>query len=56
VSAFKIATENTVLSIPECRVGHFSDASNSFVLSRLEGHLGVYLALTGDQNKAEGVL
>lgn len=54
--AFKIATENTIVSAPECKIGHFCDASNSFSLSQLEGYLGTYLALTGDQIKAEDVL
>lgn len=54
--SFKISTENTILSTPECGIGHFCDASNSFSLSRLEGYVGTYLALTGDQIKAEDVL
>jgi enoyl-CoA hydratase/carnithine racemase len=56
VSAFKIATENTVLSLPEVGIGHFCDGSNTFTCSRLDGNIGAYLALTGHKIRAEEVL
>lgn len=46
-STFKVVTEKTVLSAPEAGFGFHTDASLSYVLSRLPGHLGEYLALTG---------
>ena len=53
LAKFGIATENTRISISEAGVGHFCDAGLSYVLSRLEGHLGVYLAMTGHVIQAE---
>ncbi|CAO3656453.1 unnamed protein product [Mucor hiemalis] len=55
-STFKIATENTVVTLPEGRIGHYCDATNSYFMSRLDGYLGVYLALTGHSLKAEDVV
>lgn len=46
-STFKVVTEKTVLSAPEAGFGFHTDASLSYVLSHLPGHLGEYLALTG---------
>jgi len=46
-STFKAVTEKTVLSAPEAGFGFHTDASLSYILSHLPGHLGEYLALTG---------
>ncbi|KAI8393877.1 ClpP/crotonase-like domain-containing protein [Radiomyces spectabilis] len=54
--AFRVATENTVFAMPETAIGYFPDVGSSFFLSRLDGHLGTYLALTGESIKAEDVL
>ncbi|KAI9253331.1 ClpP/crotonase-like domain-containing protein [Helicostylum pulchrum] len=56
LSHFSIATENTRLSFPETRFGHFCDAGASFFLSRLNGNIGKYLALTSKPLSAEDVL
>ncbi|KAL2940017.1 3-hydroxyisobutyryl-CoA hydrolase-like protein 2 mitochondrial [Bienertia sinuspersici] len=46
---FRLATDRTVFSHPETQLGFHPDAGASFFLSRLPGHLGEYLALTGDK-------
>ncbi|CUS09733.1 unnamed protein product [Tuber aestivum] len=44
---FRIATENTLLAMPETKIGFFPDVGGSFFLPRLDGEIGTYLALTG---------
>ncbi|XP_050874502.1 3-hydroxyisobutyryl-CoA hydrolase-like protein 1, mitochondrial isoform X2 [Lathyrus oleraceus] len=46
---FRVATDKTVFAIPEVLIGFHPDAAASFYLSRLPGHLGEYLALTGEK-------
>eukprot|EP01133_Synstelium_polycarpum_P015436 gene15436-18306_t len=46
-SGFRVVTENSIYSIADCAIGFFPDAGNSRFLARLEGNLGMYLALTG---------
>ncbi|KAF5945045.1 hypothetical protein HYC85_015273 [Camellia sinensis] len=50
---FKVATDKTVVVVvfatPETLIGFHPDAGASFYLSHLPGHLGEYLALTGDK-------
>ena len=53
---FRIATENTQFTMPETSIGLFCDAGASFFLSRLDGHLGVYLGATSRTIKGEDVL
>ncbi|KAB1225245.1 3-hydroxyisobutyryl-CoA hydrolase-like protein 1, mitochondrial [Morella rubra] len=51
---FRVATEKTVFATPETLIGFHPDAGASFYLSHLPGHLGEYLALTGEKlNGAE---
>ncbi|KAF4614630.1 hypothetical protein D9613_003181 [Agrocybe pediades] len=45
---FRIATEKTVFAMPETKIGYCPDVGGSFFLSRLDGQLGTYLALTSD--------
>ncbi|XP_024995917.1 3-hydroxyisobutyryl-CoA hydrolase-like protein 1, mitochondrial [Cynara cardunculus var. scolymus] len=45
---FRVVTEKTVYATPETLIGLHPDAGASFHLSHLPGHLGEYLALTGD--------
>eukprot|EP00257_Ricinus_communis_P027809 XP_025015223.1 3-hydroxyisobutyryl-CoA hydrolase-like protein 1, mitochondrial isoform X4 [Ricinus communis] len=45
---FRIATDKTVFATPETLIGFHPDAGASFHLSHLPGHLGEYLALTGE--------
>jgi 3-hydroxyisobutyryl-CoA hydrolase len=55
-ASFRIATENTIFSMPETKIGYFPDVGASYFLSRLDGELGTYLALTSDQLKGREVL
>ncbi|PYH43823.1 mitochondrial 37S ribosomal protein mS47 [Aspergillus saccharolyticus JOP 1030-1] len=43
---FRIATERTLVAMPETDIGFFPDVGASFFLPRLDGELGTYLALT----------
>lgn len=53
---FRIATENTVFAMPETRIGLFPDVGAGFFLSRLDGQIGTYLALTGAHVKGVNAL
>ena len=44
---FRIATENTRLSMPETGIGLFPDVGGGWYLPRLPGRVGEYMALTG---------
>ncbi len=44
---FRVATENTRFAMPETGIGLFPDVGGGWYLSRLEGRLGQFLALTG---------
>ncbi|XP_020596684.1 3-hydroxyisobutyryl-CoA hydrolase-like protein 2, mitochondrial, partial [Phalaenopsis equestris] len=46
---FRIATDKTIFATPEVHIGFHPDAGASFYLSHLPGHLGEYLALTGEK-------
>ncbi|GMN56345.1 hypothetical protein TIFTF001_025453 [Ficus carica] len=50
---FRLATEKTVFATPETLIGFHPDAGASFYLSHLPGHLGEYLALTGEKLNGE---
>lgn len=52
---FRIATENTVLAMPEAKIGYSPDVGASYFLSRLDGEIGTYLALTSETLKARAV-
>ncbi|KAF8201787.1 3-hydroxyisobutyryl-CoA hydrolase [Pholiota molesta] len=45
---FRIATEKTVFAMPETKIGYCPDVGASYFLSRLDGEIGTYLALTSD--------
>ncbi|KAK4696038.1 3-hydroxyisobutyryl-CoA hydrolase, partial [Lecanoromycetidae sp. Uapishka_2] len=47
----RIATERTLFAMPETTIGFFPDVGGSFFLSRLEGYIGTYLALTSERLK-----
>ncbi|KAJ4475698.1 3-hydroxyisobutyryl-coenzyme A hydrolase [Lentinula aciculospora] len=47
-ASFRVATEKTVFAMPETKIGYCPDVGASHYLSRLDGELGTYLALTGD--------
>ncbi|XP_078155756.1 ATP-dependent caseinolytic (Clp) protease/crotonase family protein isoform X1 [Carex rostrata] len=46
---FRIATNKTMFATPEVHIGFHPDAGASFYLSHLPGHVGEYLALTGER-------
>jgi len=52
---FRIATENTVLAMPEAKIGYSPDVGASYFLSRLDGEIGTYLALTSETLNARAV-
>ena len=43
----RIATERTLLAMPETGIGLFPDVGGTYFLPRLPGRLGLFLALTG---------
>lgn len=43
----RVATENTRLAMPETGIGLFPDVGGGWYLSRLEGRVGQFMALTG---------
>jgi 3-hydroxyisobutyryl-CoA hydrolase len=53
---FRVATEKTIFSMPETKIGYFPDVGASYFMSRLDGELGTYLALTSDQLVGRAVL
>ncbi|XP_043929640.1 3-hydroxyisobutyryl-CoA hydrolase, mitochondrial [Protopterus annectens] len=52
---FRVATEKTLFAMPETAIGLFPDVGGSYFLPRLEGKLGLYLALTGFRLKGRDV-
>uniref|UniRef100_UPI00398E3E93 3-hydroxyisobutyryl-CoA hydrolase, mitochondrial isoform X1 n=2 Tax=Pristiophorus japonicus TaxID=55135 RepID=UPI00398E3E93 len=52
---FRVATEKTLFAMPETGIGLFPDVGGGFFLPRLEGKLGLYLALTGFRIKGRDV-
>ena len=53
---FRVATENTRFAMPETGIGLFPDVGGGWYLSRLEGRVGQYLALTGARIAGPGCL
>lgn len=52
----RVATENTLFAMPETGIGLFPDVGGGWFLPRLEGELGVWLALTGYRLKGTDVV
>jgi enoyl-CoA hydratase len=46
-AALRVATENTRFAMPETGIGLFPDVGGGWHLSRLQGRMGQFLALTG---------
>ena len=55
-SRMRIAGDRTRMAMPEVAIGFFPDVGASYFLSRLQGSLGAYLALTGIQIRAADAL
>ena len=53
---FRIATEKTVYAMPETKIGYAPDVGASHFLSRIDGQLGTYLGLTGEDLRGRAVL
>ena len=53
---FRVATENTRFAMPETGIGLFPDVGGGWYLSRLEGRVGQFLALTGARVAGPGCL
>ncbi|SNB62488.1 enoyl-CoA hydratase/3-hydroxyisobutyryl-CoA hydrolase [Arboricoccus pini] len=51
--SYRIATENTVLAMPEAMIGFFPDVGAGYFLSRSPPGVGAYMALTGARLNAE---
>src|ERR671912_1375777 len=47
----RVVTENALLAMPETAIALFPDVGTSFVLPRLPGAVGTWLALTGARLK-----
>tara|TARA_A100001015_G_scaffold307399_1_gene403236 strand:+ start:452 stop:1504 length:1053 start_codon:yes stop_codon:yes gene_type:complete len=43
----RIVSEKTITAMPETAIGLFPDVGGGYFLSRMQGYLGTYLALTG---------
>ncbi|XP_064595108.1 3-hydroxyisobutyryl-CoA hydrolase, mitochondrial-like [Liolophura sinensis] len=52
---YRVATERSLFAMPETAIGLFTDVGGGYFLPRLEGKLGVYLALTGFRLKGRDV-
>jgi enoyl-CoA hydratase len=53
---YRIATERTLFAMPEGGIGLFPDVGMGWVLSRLPGEFGTWMALTGARLKAADCL
>ena len=54
--AFRVATERTLFAMPEVQIGLFPDVGASRFLTHCPGHIGRYLALTGQRLGAADAL
>jgi enoyl-CoA hydratase len=53
---YRVATERTLFAMPESGIGLFPDVGTGWVLSRLPGEFGTWMALTGARLKAADCL
>ncbi len=55
-AAHRVVTERSAIAMPEVGIGFFPDVGASLLLARAPGHLGTYLALTGQRVGAADAL
>ncbi|XP_049869780.1 3-hydroxyisobutyryl-CoA hydrolase, mitochondrial-like [Pectinophora gossypiella] len=53
---YRVATEKTMIAMPETKIGLFPDVGGSYFLPRLQVNIGLYLGLTGDRLKGKDVV
>ena len=46
---YRVATERSIVAMPETSVGFFGASGSSYYLSRLRRNVGIYLAMTGQR-------
>lgn len=44
---YRVATEKTILAMPEAMIGMFTDGGSSYFMPKLTGRLGLFMGLTG---------
>ncbi len=54
--SIRVATDRTVVAMPETGIGLIPDVGGSYFLSRLPGEIGMFMALTGYRLKAADCL
>ena len=52
---YRIATEASGFSMPECRIGIYTDAGAGYYFSRLKKNIGMYLGLTGRRINSQDI-
>ena len=55
-ASLRLVTEHTRMAMPETIIGLFPDVGGGYFLSRCPGHIGEYLALTGEVFTAQQAL
>jgi enoyl-CoA hydratase len=50
---YRVAADDFLFAMPEVGIGYYPDVGGTHVLARLEGHYGLWLALTGARVKAD---
>ena len=53
---YRLATSISKFAMPETAIGFHPDVGGSFFLSRLDGSLGMFLALTGHRLKGQEIV
>lgn len=53
---YRVATEDCIFAMPETNIGFFPDVGSTYLLSRLKGGIGNYIALTGARLKPDDLI